>query len=251
MTIERQADNPVVPGEFYPPKTQRPAVPGRMAARFDLAVEMHRTSPVPADDQIWSELATLIQNEKGERAIRAFEAIYSRFAEPTTSFLRYSFGLRPEDAEELTQDILIKVLRGLPRTQGSVDFWPWFKTVTIRTAIDHYRHRALVRWFSVEKTAFRIDQLMQHAGGVNPEEHAIAQEAIQWLEKHSKDLPDRQRQALILWITQRYEYVEIANIMGTTESAVKTLIWRARKDLSNKWPDTETAIVERSKRKYA
>src|SRR3989344_27043 len=213
MTIERQADNPVVPGEFYPPKTQRPAVPGRMAARFDLAVEMHRTSPVPADDQIWSELATLIQNEKGERAIRAFEAIYSRFAEPTTSFLRYSFGLRPEDAEELTQDILIKVLRGLPRTQGSVDFWPWFKTVTIRTAID--------------------------------------QEAIQWLEKHSKDLPDRQRQALILWITQRYEYVEIANIMGTTESAVKTLIWRARKDLSNKWPDTETAIVERSKRKYA
>ena len=143
--------------------------------------------------------------------------------------LCYRFTGRAQDAEDLTQDVFLRVFKSLGSFQGSQGgFATWLTSLTRNLLIDHYRkHKKERRDVSVDDenaetpvdtnvTFTRPDLVMIE------QEHSVAiQVAISRL---SPDL----REAVILRDVQEMEYREISTVLGVPEGTVKSRINRGR-----------------------
>ena len=62
------------------------------------------------------------------------------------------------------------------------------------------------------------------------------QSTLRWLESRIKDLPDKQRETLVLSTMKGLRMKDIARVMGLPENTVKTRMFYARKRLREAWP---------------
>lgn len=146
--------------------------------------------------------------------------------------LCYRFTGRTSEAEDLTQEVFIKIfqtLRTYDAAQGS--FPTWLHRVARNHLVDHYRrtHKDRVT-SSLEDETAGVEQKP------SPEEHPLArlearerQELLQAaLDRLSPDM----REAVVLRDFQDLDYVEIAQVLGVPEGTVKSRINRGRLELA-------------------
>jgi RNA polymerase sigma-70 factor (ECF subfamily) len=131
---------------------------------------------------------------------------------------------RPADAEDALQQTFLQAHRALGRGVEPVAEATWLLTIARNvclTRVDAVRRRARVE-FAEDPSV-----LAENAGADDapPELSAEIVEAL-------ARLPERQRQVLFLRGWQELSYTEIAEALGTTESAVETLLFRARNALA-------------------
>lgn len=130
------------------------------------------------------------------------------------SFLISRIGRTP-DVDDLTQNTLLRVLRGLDALQ-QLDR---FKALAMKAALfelqDHYRGR-----YSTREALFDPD--LPEPGEVGPADTALAMD----LDAALAQLSDRARQIIELR-EMGYPYTDIAETLGTTEAAVKMQVKRA------------------------
>ena len=133
-----------------------------------------------------------------------------------------SHGLDNDSAEDVAQDVLLKLwaLRDELDRLRSVEAWT--VTVTRHLVLDRLRRPTTLTVDNgqpLADTAERPDQRME----------TIDNEA--WLERRLRDLPDKEYQVLHLRQVERRTTQEIATIVGIAESSVPTLLSRARRKL--------------------
>ena len=131
---------------------------------------------------------------------------------------------RPADAEDALQQTFLQAHRALGRGVEPVAEATWLLTIARNvclTRIDARRRRARVE-YAEDPIVLAASA---GAGDSGPE---LSEETVHALMR----LPERQRQALFLREWQELSYAEIAVALATTESAVETLIFRARKSLA-------------------
>jgi len=167
-----------------------------------------------------------------ELVLACLEGDKDTFGELATRYknLVYSVVLRmvsdKEEANDLAQEIFIKIYRNLEKYRDEYKFSTW----TIRIATNH-----VIDWRRKKKAeTVNIDDVaggLVAAGGASPEDEYIAQEQSALLRDLVAGLPDIYRVPIVLYHEQGLSYQEIAEITDEPLSKVKNRIFRGRKML--------------------
>lgn len=123
---------------------------------------------------------------------------------------------RGDVAEELAQDVLVRLYERWPEVSRRGDPWPWVAAVAVNLSTSWWRRQ------SAERRANR-----RHSGGLravvtgpDPADTAAVREAV-------ASLPDRQRSAVVLRYYATLTVAETAQAMGCAEGTVKALTHQA------------------------
>ncbi|HWB87163.1 MAG TPA: sigma-70 family RNA polymerase sigma factor [Bryobacteraceae bacterium] len=146
--------------------------------------------------------------------------------------LCYRFTGSGPEAQDLTQDVFLRVFRTL-RTFRASDgsFSTWLARVTRNLLIDHYRRTRQDR--VTDSIEGQLPVLEESGGAAPAPDHAVAgREASEILQTTLQRLSPDLREAVILRDLQEMEYREIATILGIPEGTVKSRINRGRAELA-------------------
>lgn len=142
----------------------------------------------------------------------------------------YKFVGRHDAAEDLTQDIFLKIFKSLDTFDRRANFQTWLISVSRNLCIDHYR--------SVRKERETIDRqvtsddLMPIAPD-RPADAVLEQRDLAALLRQGLEkLPETLRTAVLLRDLQELSYQEIADRLGLPEGTVKSRINRGRRELA-------------------
>jgi RNA polymerase sigma-70 factor (ECF subfamily) len=157
----------------------------------------------------------------------AFEAIYQRYERRIYSYVYRLMG-NAEDASDLTQDTFVKAYQALPRAQGEMNLSAWLHRIASNTCLDVLRRRRLVQWLPWD--VFDTNPAIEPAAPDDPAASYVKQETSVEVQRILAKLSPKHRVALVLKEYQGLSCDEIAEVMGTSRSAVKSLLFRAREE---------------------
>jgi len=167
-----------------------------------------------------------------ERCLRkdnaAWETLVERYRRKVFH-IAYKFTGRHAEAEDLMQEILLKVFKSLDKFNQDADFSTWLGSVSRNYCIDHYRASKREKEVLVEDlVAFDLAV----ATGTNPQRVLEDRDRRSFLRRGLELLPDKLREAVVLRDLQGLTYQEMAEQLGLPEGTVKSRINRGREELS-------------------
>lgn len=140
-----------------------------------------------------------------------------------------------EDAQDLTQDIFIRVYQNLDRFKGDATFATWIYRITINASLNKIRKSTKSSLLQRLESMFGVEKSKEFAFPIpdseNPENILILNEHREWVQNALNSLPEKQRTAIVLSKYEDLSQKEIAEVMNTTEGAVEALIQRAKVNL--------------------
>ena len=143
--------------------------------------------------------------------------------------ISYKFTGRHDEAEDLTQEILLKVFRSLEKFNRDADFSTWLSSVARNYCIDRYRAHKREREVLVEDlVAFDLAP----ASSGNPHRALEDRDRRTFLREGLDRLPDKLREAVVLRDLQGLTYQEMAERLELPEGTVKSRINRGREELA-------------------
>lgn len=158
----------------------------------------------------------------------AWEAIVVRYRRKVFH-IAYKFTGKHDEAEDLTQEIFMKIFRSLEKFNQDADFSTWLSSVARNYCIDHYRASKREREVLVEDlVAFDLAP----ASSGNPHRALEDRDRRSFLRKGLELLPDKLREAVVLRDLQGLSYQEMADRLGLPEGTVKSRINRGREELA-------------------
>jgi RNA polymerase sigma-70 factor (ECF subfamily) len=128
-------------------------------------------------------------------------------------------------AEDLCQDVFLKIWRALPRFLGPASLSSWIYTITRNTRLTALKGQKPTLSLSDPKTLEGLEG--------RPELHANAESAGTGLDVHAllAELPDKYRQVITLFYLEQKSYEEVAAMLGLPMGTAKTYLHCARKEL--------------------
>jgi RNA polymerase sigma-70 factor (ECF subfamily) len=142
----------------------------------------------------------------------------------------YKFVGRHEEAEDLTQDIFLKVFKSLKTFDRRANFQTWLISVSRNLCIDHYRSVRKERE-SIDR-AVDTDTLAPVSPVKGPIEALEQRDRVQLLRQALAALAPTLRTAVVMRDLQEYTYQEIADRLHLPEGTVKSRINRGRTELA-------------------
>ena len=164
----------------------------------------------------------------------AFESLVEKFKQPVMGLV-YRTLRDADEAEDIAQAVFIQVYKSRDRYQPSARFSTWLFTIARNFCLNEIRRR-------VRHPADALDQPLNDSddtvGTLIPDATvrdagnlSLSGELTQKVDEAVRDLPELQRTALLLCREGDVSYDEIAEVLGTSLSATKSLIHRARETL--------------------
>jgi RNA polymerase sigma-70 factor (ECF subfamily) len=147
----------------------------------------------------------------------AFEAIY-RHAVGRVYALAQRLEGRDGEAEDLTQEVFLRVWRALPSFRGDAALSTWIHGIAVRTAMDRYRRS--YRSGPPTDPAADPEQLVSPATARDLD-----------LEAAIRGLPPGMRQFFVLHAVEGYRLREIAELAGVAIGTVQSQVFEARRKL--------------------
>ncbi len=169
------------------------------------------------------EYRLVVRARKGDA--QAFEALYRKFV-PRVFGLCRRMVQDVSLAEELTQEVFIRVWEKLPLFKGKRPFAPWLLTVTSRHVISNRRKEA--RKLSRIRAVENLELVAAGSQVREPSRGAPAGLGLD-LENAIGRLPDGARKVLVLHDIEGYKHKEIADLCGVAVGTSKAQLHRARK----------------------
>lgn len=166
----------------------------------------------------------------------AMEGDQDAFAELVYTFqdavynLCYRLLYERVEAEDAAQEAFLRAYLNLQRYDPARSFKTWLLTIASNHCIDRLRRRRL-KWLSIDDP---LPNLSLSVDEPEPEDVTILNEQSEEVQALLNELNPEYRAAVILRYWYDYSYAEIADILDTTESAIKSRLFRARQILSGK-----------------
>ncbi len=138
-----------------------------------------------------------------------------------------------EDAEDIAQDVFIKVFHALETFEGKSQFPTWLYRITVNVCINHINKNKWQKLLNIPNDGFKsiLNRSDDKKNALQQIEESEREQAI----KNAIDLlPTKQRTAFILSKYEDLSQREIAEIMKITEGAVEQLLQRAKLFLRKK-----------------
>jgi RNA polymerase sigma-70 factor (ECF subfamily) len=161
---------------------------------------------------------TLIEQAKAGD-LNAFDCIYRRYL--PTVYRRVRFVIPEQDIEDVTQEIFIAVIKSLPGFRGEALFSTWLRTLTNRKVAEYYRTRSRKR-----------ENMQVSLAEASPAQKAVPitsrklEDRIA-LRKGLSQISERHREVILLRFAEGLKFDQIAETMGLSPEAAKSLFRRA------------------------
>ena len=178
------------------------------------------------------DVVLMLEFQKG--SARSFEALLIKYYPRVLNFIA-RFGIDPHTAEDLTQEVFLKVYNYAPQYRPRAKFQTWLLTMVRNAALNAVRDQ--------RKNAFSLDEGHEteegamghqtaHPDQKNAREELIDREKAKAIQEAIHALPENQRWAVLLKRYENMSYEEIAQTMNCSEKAVKSLLNRAKESLA-------------------
>lgn len=165
----------------------------------------------------------------------AFEELMLRYQNRLVALLAHMVG-HPDMAEDLAQDVFLRVYRARKQYVPGAKFSTWLYTIAGNVASNALRTLARRREVhlaprSSDTSANPLENAALAASGLMPTRQLDKAELREAVQHAIEALNERQRMAVLLAKFEHLSYAEIAEIMGMSPEAIKSLMSRARSKL--------------------
>ncbi|MES2220928.1 MAG: RNA polymerase sigma factor [Acidobacteriota bacterium] len=167
----------------------------------------------------------------------ALEFLIAKYRRPIISFM-YRMVHNQAVAEELAQEVFLRVYRARATYRAEARFSTWLYRIASNMAINHARDTKYER----ASGSIFLDQADEDTGtkpdvpDLRPiaEQDMLQDERMQRIREHVMALPERQRMAVVMHKYQDMDYKQIGAVLKLSESATKSLLFRAYQTLREK-----------------
>lgn len=166
----------------------------------------------------------------------AFEALVERYQHRLVGVLAHIVG-RQEEAEDLTQEVFLRIYRARKGYRPRAKFSTWLFTIANNLALNYLRGKgrsptvALDGAGSSGSMSFNAGSDRAVAGDATASAQMRKVELAEVVREALDALGEDQKMAVLLNKFEEMSYVEIAEVMGRSEPAIKSLLARARNNL--------------------
>lgn len=168
-------------------------------------------------------------SKKGDE--EAFGALVNRYKKKVFN-LAYSFTKDRETADDLAQEVFIKVYYALDKFRFQSGFGTWLYRIAVNHIKDHLRKRKKEKFISFDALGREPSQAENE---IQKKEKALEMaDRKKLLYRAMKSLPEKHRVILTLRDIQGHSYEEIADILKLSQGTVDSRLHRARKMLRKK-----------------
>jgi len=182
-----------------------------------------------------SDVQLMLDVKAGDE--QSFGLLLQRYRTPLVNFL-YRMVRSREQAEDLAQEVFIRVYRAREEYVPSAKFTTWLFRIATNLALNSlrdHRHQKLEISMDAPVTADAEhgDEKPFEVADKHPTiEQKLVEEDRRKMIRHAiEKLPEKQRAAVLLHKYQELDYSEIAKILSVSESALKSLLFRAYESL--------------------
>ena len=186
-------------------------------------------------DQADPDAVLMLRVKRGDRA--AFVTLVEKYKQPLFSFVFRT--LRDEtETEDVAQNTFLQVWKSRARYERTAKFTTWLFTIARNLCLNEIRRRSRHPAESLEETHPEHDdqpsRQYEDKQIFLPTENALHSELAKKIEEALAELPENQRTAILLCRQDEVSYEEIAEILGCSLSATKSVIHRGRETLKEK-----------------
>ncbi len=229
MTAEKQPIEGTTPKvvRLFPSPMREPLPDGVRVANQERA---HGAGHEAAADDPARE--PMLRAQRGD--LDAFRTLLEMFQDRVMRVMSSVLHCDRATAEDLAQEVFLRVHKGLPGFDGQVRFAAWLHTIAMNVAISEYRRRRAQkrnrRTFSIDVPVQGTDDLYLSPEGreVDPGERAHQQDFLAKVRACVQQLPDEFRAAVVLRDMESLSYEEIAMALDLPIGTVRSRIHRGR-----------------------
>jgi RNA polymerase sigma-70 factor (ECF subfamily) len=156
---------------------------------------------------------------------RAFEELVRKHTRGVLNLV-YRYLGDAARAEDVAQDIFVKVYRARMKYEPKAKFSTWLYRIAVNHCLNEIRARK-----SQPSLTAPIDDLLEQPAGEHPDSRLSRDELRRAVKAAIDGLPENQRMAVILARYEDMSYDEIAQTMGMSLEAVKSVLFRAKENL--------------------
>ena len=171
----------------------------------------------------------MLRVKEGDGA--SFALLLEKHRSPVVHFL-YRMVQNQAVAEELAQEVFLRVYRSRGTYEPTAKFTTWLFRIATHLALNalrdgrHERHQERLDDDSSDQPVRQVPD-----GRPSVEQHMVYQAKMEEVRKAIAMLPEKQRAAVLMHKYQGMEYTQIAKVLNCSESAVKSLLFRAYETL--------------------
>ena len=163
----------------------------------------------------------------------AFEELVRKYRQPVINLVYHYIGQK-EDIEDIAQKIFIKIFFSLAKFDTKRPFFPWLYRIAVNQCYDELRHIRRRKTYTFSELNLEdyssIEKLIDKAEASKHSDEERS-ELQSLLEKILDQLPDHQREVIVLRDIEEIPYDELAGILKCTEQAARLKVFRARNRL--------------------
>ena len=175
-----------------------------------------------------SDAEVMLRAKAGDQS--AFEYLVQKYRRPIVSFM-YRMAHNAAAAEDLAQEVFLRVYRSRESYEASAKFTTWLYRIATNLAVNHARdtrHERPEVQVSLDEPDDESGTTLELAdGALNAEQAMVRQERFEAIRKKVEALPEQQKLAVIMHKYQHMDYKQIAAVLKKSESATKSLLFRA------------------------
>ncbi|HEY5177099.1 MAG TPA: sigma-70 family RNA polymerase sigma factor [Terriglobales bacterium] len=164
----------------------------------------------------------------------AFDYLVEKYRRQMISFM-YRMTRNQAVAEELAQEVFLRVYRSRQSYAASAKFTTWLYRIATNLAVNHARdtkHERPENTVNIDEPDADTGMTVDLAdGSLNAEQTILRRERMAAIRRQVEALPERQRTAVIMHKYQNMDYRQIAAVLKLSESATKSLLFRAYETL--------------------
>jgi RNA polymerase sigma-70 factor, ECF subfamily len=179
-----------------------------------------------------SDADVMLQVKAGDDA--AFDYLVQKYRRPMVGFM-YRMTHNAAAAEDLAQDVFLRVYRSRAGYEPTAKFTTWLYRIATNLAVNHARdtrHERPENMASLDEPDQETGTTMDVADAApTAEQDILRQERLKAIRQKVQNLPERQRLAVIMHKYQQMDYKQIAEVLKLSESATKSLLFRAYETL--------------------
>jgi RNA polymerase sigma-70 factor (ECF subfamily) len=206
---------------------------------MDRGILMATTVPVStslpsalAGAQGASDAEVMLRVKAGDQP--AFDYLVQKYRRPLVSFM-YRMARNAAVAEDLAQEVFLRVYRSRKSYEASAKFTTWLYRIATNLAVNHARdtrHERPEVVVSLDEPDEATGMTMDLADGeITAEQAMLRRERLMGIRRKIEALPERQRLAVVMHKYQQMDYRQIAEVLELSESATKSLLFRAYETL--------------------
>ena len=182
--------------------------------------------------EAFSDAEVMLRVKAGDQA--AFNYLVQKYRRPLVGFM-YRMARNAAAAEDLAQEVFMRVYRSRQTYEPSAKFATWLYRIATNLAVNYARDTRHER----PEVTVSLDEPDEETGAtvevpdgtLTAEQAMVRRERLLAIRRKVEALPERQRLAVVMHKYQQMDYKQIAEVLKLSESATKSLLFRAYETL--------------------